>query len=280
MVGFNEIQFVVSGQQSIPVGIFCAATKEQSYSNASQLHIGHRIIAMQTAAVLYGLPVGKQPDKFLSTEQFFLKQVFGLAHFNHTQKVAAGVSGFDELNNVSACKPTVGQQIIKTHAFTDSMLDHFNGFLNLALGVLSNAIVNGIGLLTHLGVLFIALHLCHAKRLFRAAPFFSVKREVKNRLRLAIGTAKKEAFESKPGGMGYMRIDAAHLLDLGTGFWQVGIINNQAHRILTVERVVTHIDFSQQLFVDAVNQIAPVNSAIFQKAIKNIFLTRHNLCQC
>jgi hypothetical protein len=278
MVGFNEIQFVVSGQQSIPVGIFCATAKKQSYSNASQLHIGHRIIAMQAAAVLYGLPAGKQLDKFLSTEPFFLKQVFGLAHFDHTQIVAAGVPGFDELNNVGACKPTVGQQIIKTHTFTDSVLDHFNSFLNLALGVLTNAIVNGIGLLTHLGVLFLALYLCHAKRLFRTAPFLSVKREVQNRLRFTIGTAKKKAFESKTGGMGYMRKDATHLLDFGTGFWQVGVINDQAHRVLTVESVVTHVDFSQQLFVDTINQIAPVDSTIFQKAIKNIFLTRHNLC--
>lgn len=65
-----------------------AATKEQPYSNASQLHIGHRIIGMQAATVLYGFPAGKQLDKFLNTKPFLFKQVFGLGHFNHTQKVA------------------------------------------------------------------------------------------------------------------------------------------------------------------------------------------------
>ena len=141
MVRFNKIQFSVSGQQSIPIGVFGSTAKEKPNPDSGQLHIGHCVIAVQTAAVFYGLPARKQFNKFSCTEQSFLEQIFGFGHFNHIQIVAGGVHGFDECHYVGACKTTYGEPIIKTYSLGDCVIYHVDVFQNLALGVLSNAIV-------------------------------------------------------------------------------------------------------------------------------------------
>jgi len=277
MVGFNEIQFVVGGQQAIPVSVFGAPTKEQPYSNAGQYHISHCVIAMHAATVFDGLPTRKQLDKFLCAEQLLFKQVFGLGHLDHAQVIATGVSGFDELHNIGACKPTVRQQIIKTYALTNGVLDHFNGFLNLALGVFTNAIVNGIGLLANLRVLLVTLFPGHAVGLIRTTSLLSVKRKIQNRLRLAIGTAKKKGLESKQRGMGDMRKDATKLFDLRTSLWKIGVVDNQAHRIIALDRFIPQSNLAKQLPVNAVKHHAPIEGSIFHESIKNILFAGNNL---
>jgi len=74
--------------------------------------------------------------------------------------------------------------------------------------------------------------------------------------------------------------DASYLLHLDSGFWQIGIVDDQTNRLPAFDRVTTHYYFTQKLPVDAVEKLAPIDGTIYHEAIKNILLARQNLGKC
>ncbi len=114
-------------------------------------------------------------------------------------------SKFDKPDHVSTCKPAIRQQIIKAYTFPDGTLDHIDGFLYFVLGILIHSIVYCFCFLALLTVLLFALLPGHPEGFFRSAGFFTMKREVQNRLGLSVCATKKKGFEVKDGAMSYVR---------------------------------------------------------------------------
>jgi hypothetical protein len=197
MIGLKEIKLSVCGQQSIPVSVLCSSAEEEFNFYSGQFHFSLPIIAVQTTAVPNILSCFKQFYQFLCTNELSFKSVPGPGHLDHPKVMASDMPGFDEPDDISACKPTVSQKIIKAYTFPDSIPDHIYSLLNFVLSVLTNAFRYCFCFFALPGVLFFTLLPCHPKWLIRPAPFFSMKREVKNSLGLSVCAAKKKSLETK-----------------------------------------------------------------------------------
>jgi hypothetical protein len=226
MIGFEEIKFSVSSQQSIPVAILRTAAEKELYHNTGEFHFRLPVVAVQTATVPNSFPCLKQLNQFLGAHHLSFKPVFGPGHLDHAQVMASDVPGFDEPDNISTCKPTVSQQIIKAYPFPDGTLDHIYGFLYFVLGVLTNSIFYSFCFLVLPGVLLFTLLPGHPERLVRPASFFTVKRKVQYRLGLTVSAAKKKGLEAKDRTMSNVRKYTPDMLNLLAGFGKVRVVNN------------------------------------------------------
>src|SRR5690606_7426991 len=117
----------------------------------------------------------------------------------------------------------------------------------------------------------------HPERFFRPAPLFTMKREVQNGLRLAVSATKKKSLKADNGAMSHVRKYPSYSLDLFAGFGQVRVINNEANRILATAGIGPDRDFPDQLQIDPVEDLSPIQRTIGHKAIENILLARENL---
>jgi hypothetical protein len=187
------------------------------------------------------------------------------------------MSGFDKPHYIGTGKPTVREQIIKTYPFFDSPSDHIYSFVDFILSVLFNSLLYSLCFLALPAVLLPALFPGHPERFFRTAPFFTVKREVQDGLRLAVSAAKKKSLKAENGAMSHVRKYPAYSLDLPACFRQVRVINNEAYRILAPARVGSDRDFPDQLQIDPVQNLYPIQGTNGHKAVKNILLARENL---
>jgi len=104
-----------------------------------------------------------------------------------------------------------------------------------------------------------------------------MKREVHNGLRLAVSATKKKSLKADNGAMSHVRKYPSYALDLFAGFGQVRVINNEANRILTTAGIGPDRDFPDQLQIDPVEDLSPIQRTIGHKAIENILLARENL---
>jgi hypothetical protein len=189
------------------------------------------------------------------------------------------MSGFDKPYDIGTGKPTVREQIIKMYPFFDGPPDHVYSFLDFLLRVFFNSLLYGFCFFALPVVLLPTLFPGHPERFFRSTPFFTMKREVQDGLRLAVCAAKKESLKAENGAMSHVRKYAAYSLELFTGFGQVRVINNEANRILASAGIGSDRDFPDQLQIDPVQDLSPIQGTIGHKPVENILFARDNLKQ-
>jgi len=104
-----------------------------------------------------------------------------------------------------------------------------------------------------------------------------MKREVQYGLRLAISATKKKALKANNGTMIDVRKYPTYSLDLFAGFGQVRVINNETNRILAPAGIGPDCDFPDQLQINLVQDLSPIQRTIGHKAVENILPARENL---
>jgi hypothetical protein len=279
MIGFEEIKFSVGGQQSSPVSISSSSAKEELNLYAGEFHFRLPVVKTQASAVADLLPCLKKLHQLFGTSHLPFITVLGFGHLDHTQKMTSGMPGFDKPYDIGTSKPTVREQIIKTYSFFDGPPDHVYSFLDFLLRVLFNSLLYGFCFLALPPVLLLTLCTGHPERFFRPAPFFTMKGEVQDGLRLAVSATKKKSLKAENGAMSYVRKYAAYSLDLFAGFGQVRVINNEANRILAPTGIGPDRDFPDQLQIDPVQDLSPIQRTISHKTVENILFARENLKQ-
>jgi hypothetical protein len=277
MIGFEEIKFSVGGHQSRPVSISGSPAKEEFNLYAGEFHCSLPVVTLQASAVADFFPCLKKFHHLFGTSHLPLITVLGFGHLDHTQKMTPDMSGFDKPHYIGTGKPTVREQIIKTYPFFDGPSDHVYGFLDFILRVLFNSLLYSFCLIALPVVLLPTLFPGHPERFFRPAPLFTMKREVQNGLRLAVSATKKKSLKADNGAMSHVRKYPSYSLDLFAGFGQVRVINNEANRILATAGIGPDRDFPDQLQIDPVEDLSPIQRTIGHKAIENILLARENL---
>jgi len=277
MVGLEEIKFSVGGQQSCPVSISCSPAKEEFNLNAGEFHFRLPVVRTQASAVADLLSCLKKLHQLFGTSHLSFVTVLGFGHLDHTQKMTPEVSGFDKPNNIGTGKPTVREQIVKTYPFLDGPPDHIYCFLDFLLCIFINSLLYGFCRLALPAVLLPTLLPGHPERFFRPAPFFPMKREVQYGLRLAISATKKKALKANNGTMIDVRKYPTYSLDLFAGFGQVRVINNETNRILAPAGIGPDCDFPDQLQINLVQDLSPIQRTIGHKAVENILPARENL---
>jgi len=266
MIGFEEIKFSVGGQQSRPVSISRSSAKDELDSYAGEFHFRLPVVRSQASAIADLLSCLKKFYQLFGTSHLSLITILGFGHLDHTQKLTPGMSGFDKPHYIGTGKPTVREQIIKTYPFFDGPSDHIYSFLDFILRVLFNSLLYGFCFLALPAVLLPTLFPGHPERLFRPAPFLTMKREVQNGLSLAVSATKEKSLKAENGAMSYVRKYPAYSFDLFAGLRQVRVINNEANRILATARVGSDCDFPDQLQIDPVQYLSPIQRTIGHKS--------------
>jgi hypothetical protein len=279
MIGFEEIKFSVGGHQTCPVSISGSSAKEEFNHYAGEFHFSLPVVTTQTSAVSDFLPCLKKLQHLSGTSHLPFITVLGFGHLDHPQKMTADMSGFDKPYDIGTGKPTVREQIIKTYPFLDGPPDHIYGFLDFLLGVLFNSLLYSFCFLAFPSVLLPTLFTGHPERFVRPAPFFTMKREVQNGLRLAVSATKEKSLKAENGPMCNVRKYPAYSLDLFAGFGQIRVINNEANRIFALAGIGPDCDFPDQLQIDPVQDLSPIQRPIGHKAVENILFARENLKQ-
>jgi hypothetical protein len=272
MIGFEEIKFSVGGQQSCPVSISGSSAKKEFNLYPGEFHFSLPAVTLQVSAVAYFILCLKKLHHLFGTSHLPFITVLGFGHLDHTRKMTPDMSGFDKPHYIGTGKPTVREQIIKTYPFCDGPSDHVYSFLDFLLRVLFNSLLYGFCFLALPAVLLLTLFPGHPERFFRPAPFFTMKREVQDGLRLAVSATKKKSLKADNGAMSHVRKYAAYSLNLFACFGQIRVINNEANRILATAGIGPDRDFSNQLQIDPVQDLSPIQRTIGHKAIENILL--------
>jgi len=70
-----------------------------------------------------------------------------------------------------------------------------------------------------------------------------------------------------------MRKNTTHILNLRSGLWQIGIVNDQAYMLIALFVFVSQYNLIKQLQVNTVNNFAPVEGSVFHEPVENIFPT-------
>ena len=279
MIGFEKIKFGVGDQQPCPVSISRSPAKEEFNLYSGEFHFRLPVVRTQASAVANLLPCLKKPYQFPGTFHLTFKTVLGFCNLDHTREMTPDMSGFDKPYDIGTGKPTVREQIIKTYPFFDGPPDNIYGFLDFLLGVLFNSLLYNFCFLALPAVLLLTLFPGHPERFFRPAPFFTMKRKVQNGLCPAVSATKKKSLNAKNGFMSHKRKYPAYSLDLFTGFGQIRVINNETDRILAPAGIDPDRDFPDQLQIDPVQDLSPIQRTIGHKAVENILIARENLKQ-
>ena len=213
----------------------------------------------------------KALNNLVSLQVAPLSVILGLAQFDHAQQVALDMAAGNQANEVSTGKPAVNEQIVEAYAAFDGILHHFDGLVGLLHVVLFDALLDTLAGIVGRETLT-ALFVRQPLFLVRLPAFLSMKREVEEQLAQPVAQQQSQTLVAQDALVLKMGENFADELTLATALWSIRIIDNQADR-LVMRCLRATADFSQQLEVHRIEQLAPLNVTIIHKTIEHVLLT-------
>ena len=210
-------------------------------------------------------------DNLVSRQVTPLSMILGLAQFNHAQQMALDMTAGNQTDEVRTCKPAINQQVVEADSSLDGVLHHFDGLIGFLHGILLDAFFDtlaGIVGREPLAALFVRQPLL----LIGIPTFFSVKREVEEQLAQSVAQQKRQTLVAQDTLVLKVREYLADELTLATALRSICIIDNQTDG-LVMRCFCTTADFSEQLEVHRIEQLAPLNVTIIHKTIEHVLLT-------
>ena len=144
LVCFQKTEREVCREQSVPMPVPASLREEQTHGSTGKLHINSAISTPQCPIVLGKSLLLEFLDNLVGGQVAPLGVVLGLAKFDHTYQVALDMTAGNQANEVSTCKPTVNEQIVKSDATLDGILHHLDGLVNLRHRVLHDALLDSL----------------------------------------------------------------------------------------------------------------------------------------
>ena len=270
-VCLEEVKRDICGEQSVPLSLPASLREEQTHGSSCKLHIYRTIGAPERPVMLGEFLLLEFLDNLVGSQVAPLGMVFGLAKFNHSYQVALDMTAGDELDEVCTGKPTVNEQVVETDATLDGILHHLDGLVGLLHRVLLDTLLN---IQTRIvGRETLAALLVRQSLFFVGLPsFLTMKREVKEQLAHSVAQQQRQALVAEDALMLDMGEHLADKLTLATALRSIRVIDNQADG-LVMPCLCTAADFTYQLKIHRIQQLAPLNVTIIHKTIEHVFLT-------
>ena len=261
----------IGSEHSAPRRTLAASDIEQSYRHIVDKRIYNDVIAAMSAAVLHAFRFGGTfGDNCLGG--YFLSVLLKgephafLSHFYHSEIIALDSSGFDEADNILACKPTVSQQIIKPIPILDGSFDHLLEKFDFASGIVLHALCGRTLLVTFLFKSRIQLSGGHG--MIPGFTRLSNKFKIDNLLTLSITDGQHQRFEAERHLVGDMAEDAANLFGMKPALGIVSVVDYEADRHARMIR--TDRNLPPKLDGDVVRYFSPVKTVVIDKPVKDI----------
>lgn len=271
-VGFEEIQGCVCGENAAPGSPLATAHIEYSDWNVVKERVHDNIIASMLAAVLHaGFLSGALGNDCLGGHLVAISLEGEthclLAHLYHSEVVALDVARLDELDNLLAGEPTVGQQIVKTTAVGYDTPYHFLEQVDLASGVVCHPFGRCALFISLFTEASFELRLAHGMIAFLAGFAYDLK--VKHHLALAVTYGQGQSLESEYHLVGHMAEYATNVLCMDAAFWVVSVIHYQTHRVASM--VGPSADTPPKLAGDMGHNLAPIQRVVIYESVEDIF---------
>ena len=270
-VCLQKTQREVCGEQSVPMPIPASLREEQAYGGTCILHVDGAVCTSERSIMLGESLLLELFDNLLGSQVSPLGVVLGLSQFDHANQVALDVAAGNQTNEVCTGKPAVNEQIVEPDAPLDSVLHHLDGLVNLRHHVLFDAFLDSLSAMIP-AISGFALLVRQPLFLVCLTAFFTMKREIEEQLAHAIAQQQRQALVAKDALMLDMGVHLADELTLATAFGSVGVIDNQADRLVMLSLCAT-ADLTQQLEVHRIQQLAPFDVTIIHKTIEHVLLT-------
>ena len=267
-VGFEEVEFLVCGKESVPLPSFVTLGEEQTYVAASKGHVDGDMVASQTAAILATLlRMVEEGDELVGSVLLTFICILRLAHLDHAKVMASDVSGSDEQDDFCTGKPTVGQHIVEMDLALDNAAYHLYHQGNLALVVFLNPLGSMGVFRMLLGETGIKLFLLQS--VVPILAFLTDKGEVKQHLADTVGNADEQPLETEHHRVCDMRVYLADKLRLDTTLGIVRIIYHQAYRLCALRSPLL-LGLVPELKRDGGKNSAPVIRLIGDKSVEHV----------
>ena len=270
-VCLEETEGEVCCKQSVPLSLPATLREEQTDCGSSKLDVNRAVSALQCSVVLGKPFLLEFFDNLVSRQVTPLSVILGLAQLDHAQQMALDVTAGNQTNEVGTGKPAVNEQIVEADATLDGVLHHLDGLVGFLHGVLLDTFLNTLPCIVGREA-FAALFVRQPLLLIGLPALLSVKREIKEQLAQSVTQQQSQALVAQDTLVLKMRENLADELTLATALRSVRIIDNQADR-LVMRRFCATADFSEQLEVHRIEQLAPLNVTIIHKTIEHVFLT-------
>ena len=270
-VCFEKTEREIRSEQSVPMPIPASLREEQTHGSTGKLHINSAICAPQCPVMPDKALLLELLDNLVGCQVAPLGMVFGLSQFDHTNQMTLDVSAGNQANEVRTGKPAVNEQIVESDAALDGVLHHLDGLGNLRHRILLDAFLDSLSAMI-LAIPCFALFVRQSLLLVWLTAFFTMKREIEEQLAHAIAQKQRQTFVAKDGLVLKVRENLADELTLTSALRSVGVIDNQADRLVMLSLCAT-ADLTQQLEIHSIQQLAPFDITVIHKTIEHVLLT-------
>ena len=270
-VCFEKTERKIRREQSIPTPIPASLREEQAHGGTCKLHVDGAVGALQGPIVLGEALLLEFLDNLVGCQVAPFGMVFGLSQFDHTNQMTLDVSAGNQADEVCTGKPAVNEQIVESDAALDGVLHHLDGLVNLRHRVLLDAFLDSLSAMI-LAIPCFALPIRQSLLLVWLAALLTMKREIEEQLAHAIAQKQRQTFVAKDGLVLKVRENLADELTLTSALRSVGVIDNQADRLVMLSLCAT-ADLTQQLEIHSIQQLAPFDITVIHKTIEHVLLT-------
>ena len=268
------IQRSIGGEKTIPLPVLASLYKENPDRHPLDPCIGYNIIRLESTAVfdlflLFSF-LGKGGGTYFtvfSLESCLALALVRLADLYHPEPMAIDTTGYYETQDICAGKPTVGQNVFEPDPVFDCPSYHLFGKLNLGHPVFALPFLVQVGIVLEL---LTSRYFLVAQTMSAFFPRLSYKREVKQKLRLAVGNSHEKAFEPKYTFMLEMRIYPADIFPRAAGLVEVSVIYYKAAILTSGDG--PHPYLVPQLGGYAPKSLSPRHTGIGDEAVEQILL--------
>ena len=270
-IGLEEAEREVCGELSVPLSLSASLREEQAHGGSSKLHVDGAVGALERPVVLGESLFLELCDNLVGRQLAPLGAVLGLAHLDHAKQMTLDVAAGNQANEICTGKPAVNEQIVESDAALDGVLHHLDGLGNLRHRILLDAFLDSLSAMI-LAIPCFALPIRQSLLLVWLAALLTMKREIEEQLAHAIAQKQRQTFVAKDGLVLKVRENLADELTLTSALRSVGVIDNQADRLVMLS-LGAAADLTQQLKVHCIQQFAPLDITIIHKTIEHVLLT-------
>lgn len=193
---------------------------------------------------------------------------------DNAEEITFDMPGGNQTDEAGIGKPAVHQQVIEPDAFPDGGLHHLDSLIGLFHLIVVDTLFYSLSLMVFRepGP---ALLRCKPLYLLCILLLFSMEGEIKHQLTHAVREQQRKTLATKHTLMPDIGVYTADELGFPACLRGIGIIYNQADRLVTGRRGLP-ADLPEQLKVHRIKQPAPPDIAIIHKTIEHVLLTHEN----
>lgn len=273
-IGRVEVKGSVGRDDSAPGGALGAAHVEQPYRDAVHKGVHREIAAPVETACPDGILSGGVSryqclggELLAATPPFKGKAQGSLPHPYHSEIMASDAACRDELQDLPACEPAVGQEVIEPAASLYRPSDHILEKLYLASGIVGDA-VRRRGVLPPVLLDVPAPGLLVRQGMRPLPARLSDELVVDDHLAPSVADGEHQGLEAEYHPVGDMAEHPPDVFGVYAPLWIIGVIHYGAYR--SPRTLAARLHPSPELPRDVVRYPAPVEAVVVHEAVEDI----------